>query len=173
MLVTREADYAIRCVIEVARHGRISAARVAALQGISPTFLGKIVQSLAKAGILATRRGVGGGIALAQPVEAITLLQVIEAVEGPLTLNECLTSPPQCGHIEICPAYPYLCQAQDSLREILDVSFAEVMDRMPEQAAAPAMDMPVMAGAPVWSPDGARVWTSDGEPRRSVRGDAL
>jgi Rrf2 family protein len=152
-------------VIEVARHGRISAAKVAALQGISPTFLGKIVQSLARAGILATRRGVGGGIALAVPVESITLLQVIEAVEGPLALNDCLTNPPQCGHIEICPAYPYLCQAQDSLREILGVSFSEVIDRIPKPAVAPAMDtMPVMAGAPVWSPNG--------EERRPVRGDA-
>uniref|UniRef100_A0A831XQJ3 NADH-quinone oxidoreductase subunit L n=1 Tax=Thermus islandicus TaxID=540988 RepID=A0A831XQJ3_9DEIN len=84
VLVTREADYAIRCVLEVARHGRISAARVAALQGISPTFLGKIVRSLARAGILATRRGVGGGIALAVPAGSITVLHVIEALEGPL-----------------------------------------------------------------------------------------
>ncbi len=81
MLVTREADYAVRCVVEVARAGRTSAAQVARVQGISPTFLGKIVQSLARAGILATRRGVGGGISLARAVEDITLLQVIEAVD--------------------------------------------------------------------------------------------
>jgi Rrf2 family protein len=151
VLVTREADYAIRCVIEVARHGRISAAQVAALQGISPTFLGKIVQSLAKAGILATRRGVGGGIALAQPVEDITLLQVIEAVEGPLCLNDCLTTPPQCGHIEICPAYPYLAEAQTGLRSTLDVSFAEVMARMPQQEP----EFPVLTGFNGWSPNGS------------------
>ncbi len=127
MLVTREADYAIRCVLEVARCGRISAAQVARLQSISPTFLGKIVQSLAKAGILATRRGVGGGIALAMPVESITLLQVIEAVEGPLCINDCLTTPPQCMHISSCPAYPFLCRAQESLRDLLSVSFSEML----------------------------------------------
>ncbi len=149
MLVTREADYAIRCVIEVARHGRISAAQVATLQGISPTFLGKIVQSLAKAGILATRRGVGGGIALAVPVESITLLQVIEAVEGPLCLNECLTNPPQCPHVETCPVYPYLSEAQESLRDILSVSFAEVIDRLPHGTT-----VPVVTGPPAWSPNG-------------------
>jgi len=128
VLVTREADYAIRCVMEVARHERISAAQVAARQEISPTFLGKIVQSLARAGILATRRGVGGGIALAMPIGSITLLQVIEAVEGPLCLNECLTDPPRCLHSRTCPAFPYLCEAQKSLRSILDVSFAHMMD---------------------------------------------
>lgn len=133
MLVTREADYAIRCVLEVARHGRISAARVAALQGISPTFLGKIVRSLARAGILATRRGVGGGIALAVPAGSITVLHVIEALEGPLVLNECLSDPPRCDRIETCPAYPVLVRAQEALRELLSVSFDRLL-----QASGPA-----------------------------------
>ncbi len=161
MLVTREADYAIRCVIEVVRHGRISAAQVAEIQGISPTFLGKIVQSLAKAGILATRRGVGGGIALGVPVGSLTLLQVIEAVEGPICLNQCLTTPPQCGHLETCPAYPYLKQAQVSLRDILNVSFAEVLERLPQPAILDRVEHPA------WSPSG------NGDARRVARtGDA-
>lgn len=160
MLVTREADYAIRCVLEVARHGRISAAQVASLQGISPTFLGKIVQSLAKAGILATRRGVGGGVSLAVPVDSITLLQVIEAVEGPLCLNDCLTNPPHCQHVADCPAYPYLCEAQDSLQDILNVSFAEVMRR--SEATRP---IPVIAGLEGFSHNGQRM-------RRAPVGDA-
>ena len=100
MLVTKEADYALRCVLEVARHGRVSAARVAEIQGISPAFLGKIVQSLARAGILSTRRGVGGGVSLAVPLESITMLRVIEAVEGPLCINDCVADPPRCTHIE-------------------------------------------------------------------------
>jgi Rrf2 family protein len=127
VLVTREADYAVRCVVEVARSGRTSAAQVAREQGISPTFLGKIVQSLAKAGILATRRGVGGGISLAKPIEDLTLLQVIEAIEGPLWINECLRSPGRCAQEATCPAYPYLCEAQARLREALDVTFAVLL----------------------------------------------
>ena len=128
MLVTREADYAVRCVAEVARVGRTSAAQVARSQGISPTFLGKIVQSLARAGILATRRGVGGGIALAGPPESFTLLQVIEAIEGPLSIVECLRSPEGCPQAGGCPAYPYLSTAQALLREALDVTFAELLE---------------------------------------------
>jgi Rrf2 family protein len=128
VLLTREADYAVRCVLEVARAGHISAAQVAAIQDISPTFLGKIVQVLGRAGILATRRGVGGGIALAVPPESITLLQVIEAVEGPLALNDCLASPPQCSMIATCPAYPYLCHAQQALRDALRITFDRLLD---------------------------------------------
>ena len=140
MLVTREADYAIRCVLEVAKHDRISAAQVAKLQEISPTFLGKIVQSLARSGIVTTRRGVGGGMALAVPVESITLLRVIEAVEGPLCLNDCLTTPPQCSHIDTCPALPYLGKAQESLRSILDVSFAKMIEDRAEATVAERLE---------------------------------
>jgi Rrf2 family protein len=136
VLVTREADYAIRCVLEVARHGRISAAQVAQIQHISPTFLGKIVQSLAKAGILTTRRGVGGGVSLAVPADEISLLRVIEAIEGPLALNECLTTAPQCPQVEHCPAYPFLCHAQEALRDILDVSVATMLLTAPLRPAA-------------------------------------
>lgn len=158
MLVTREADYAVRCVAEVARVGRTSAAQVARSQGISPTFLGKIVQSLARAGILATRRGVGGGIALAGPPESFTLLQVIEAVEGPLSIVECLRSPDGCPHAGHCPAYPYLSTAQALLREALDVSFAEILEGEalpsasapfePQERAADGNGQPVRARTP-------------------------
>lgn len=128
MLVTREADYAIRCVLEVARHGRVSAAKIAAIQGISPTFLGKIVQSLARGGLLTTRRGVGGGVMLAMPLESITLLRVIEAVEGPLCLNDCVADPPQCPQIDTCPVYPFLERTQGALREMLSIRLSELAE---------------------------------------------
>ena len=161
MLVTREADYAVRCVVEVARVGRTSAAQVARAQGISPTFLGKIVQSLAKAGILATRRGVGGGISLAKDVEDFTLLQVIEAIEGPLRINDCLQSPDRCQFVDSCPAYPYLCEAQARLREALDVTFAELLAEPPASGPSPTfVDAP--RTAPVELGNGRRrVRTAD------------
>lgn len=158
MLVTREADYAIRCVLEVARHGRISAAEVARLQDISPTFLGKIVQSLAKAGILVTRRGVGGGISLAVPVESITLLRVIEAVEGPLCVNDCLRDPPMCQWIGRCPAYPYLWRAQESLRSILDVGFEALLAE-----GGDAVPFVVTSGDGVVVVDGGAVTAANGQ----------
>ncbi len=162
MLVTREADYAIRCVFEVARNGRISAAEVARLQGISPTFLGKIVQSLARAGILATRRGVGGGITLAVPIDAISLLQVIEAVEGPLCVNDCLRDPSVCLRAPECPAYPYFCQAQASLRAILDVDFATLL-----AAGRPSIPFVVTNGDTLAIVDGEAAVRANGQAARS------
>ena len=172
MLLTREADYAVRCVVEVARSGRTSAARVAVAQGISPTFLGKIVRSLAKAGILATRRGVGGGIMLAQPIEDISLIQVIEAIGGPLCIKDCLQTPAQCEQVEGCPAYPYLRDAQDRLRESLDVSLARLLAR-PEaapEAVAPAM-APMVVTAKTGNGNGnggRRTRTASSTPRRDA-----
>jgi Rrf2 family protein len=154
MLVTREADYAIRCVLEVARHGRVSAAKVAEIQGISPTFLGKIVQSLARAGILSTRRGVGGGVSLAQPLESITVLRVIEAVEGPLCLNECVADPPRCPQIDTCPVFPFLERAQATLKEVLTVTLAELATvRAP---ASPGLEPVSSETLPAPSPNGGR-----------------
>ena len=167
MLVTREADYALRCVLEVARHGRVSAAKVAEIQGISPTFRGKIVQSLARAGILTTRRGVGGGVSLAQPLESITVLRVIEAVEGPLCLNDCVADPPQCPQIDTCPVYPFLERAQVALKELLTVNLSELLriPPAPEELTSglrdlQAQDLPAPssngASAPVVTAGGER-----------------
>jgi Rrf2 family transcriptional regulator, nitric oxide-sensitive transcriptional repressor len=75
--LTRQADYALRCVLEVAQHDRISAAQIAARQQLSPSFVGKIVSTLAHAGILETHRGRAGGVQLGRPSETISVLDVV------------------------------------------------------------------------------------------------
>lgn len=127
MQLTREADYAVLAVIEVARHGRMSAGEVAKRQNMSPAFLGKIVGTLAKAGILTTRRGVGGGIALARPTESLTLLEVVEAVQGPFAINECLSHPGSCDRSARCYVYPVWQKAQEDLKAALDVPIAQIL----------------------------------------------
>jgi Rrf2 family protein len=125
--LTREADYAVLCVLEVARFGRMSAAEVARRQEISPAFLGKIVGSLAKAGVLTTRRGVGGGIDLGRPAESLTLLEVVEAVQGPFAINQCLIHTGGCDRQSGCYVYPLWVTAQNDMKKALDVSIAEVI----------------------------------------------
>lgn len=127
MQLTREADYAVLCVLEVARFGRMSASEVAKRQNMSAAFLGKIVGSLARAGILTTRRGVGGGIALARTPDSLTLLEVVEAVQGPLAINQCLTHPGACDRQTNCYVAPIWHKAQDDLRAALNVSLADVI----------------------------------------------
>ena len=128
MLLTREADYAVMCVLEVAREGRISAAEVARRNGISSSFLANIVHSLAKAGIAVPTRGAGGGVSLARPPESLTVLEVIEAVQGPLSLHACVDRPEDCPRIHGCNVHPLLCLLQRRLREGLDISVADMLN---------------------------------------------
>lgn len=128
MLVTREADYAVTCVLEVARHSHVSAAEIARRHGISASFVANIVHSLAKAGIAITTRGAGGGVSLARPADSLTVLEVIEAVQGRLTLNACVAHPCQCDRHDGCSAYPVFRSTQQQLRAALDVTFADLLD---------------------------------------------
>ena len=93
MQITRQADYAVRAVLYLARLNgkeRAATSQVAKEQHIPPSFLAKIISQLSIAGLLHTSRGARGGVTLAREPEAITLLEVIEAIDGPIMLNECV-----------------------------------------------------------------------------------
>jgi Rrf2 family nitric oxide-sensitive transcriptional repressor len=107
MKISRETDYAIRCLLFMARDplrifsvGEISGARV-----IPPSFLAKILQKLARAVITSSARGAGGGFRLIASPDRITLLSVIEALEGPMPLNDCLVGGRSCLLIDRCSAH--------------------------------------------------------------------
>ena len=87
MRVTAKADYAIRAAVELARAApgaRVKASAIAAAQDIPPKFLETILQALRHAGIVDSTRGPQGGHVLARPAAAVTVADVIRAVEGPL-----------------------------------------------------------------------------------------
>jgi Rrf2 family protein len=141
--LTRQADYALRCVLEVTRHQRISAAEIARRQQLSPSFVGKIVGTLARAGILETHRGAAGGVQLGRPAAEIAVLDVIEAVEGPIRLNRCVRTPPVCAIVDRCQLSPVFREAQDALTEVLSVTLAELIARDPLDGRADAdQDVP-------------------------------
>ena len=128
MELTRQADYALRCVLETARHERISARELAASQSLSPSFVGKIVSTLARAGILETHRGASGGVQLGRPAATISVLEVVEAVQGPIRLNRCVRTPPACVLVEACALSPVIRSAQDAVVDALSVSLEQVLD---------------------------------------------
>ena len=84
--VTAKADYAVRAVLELATvdHGLVKGERIAQAQGIPLKFLENILIDLRHAGIVHAQRGAEGGYRLARDPEAVTLGEVIRAVEGPL-----------------------------------------------------------------------------------------
>lgn len=105
MEITQQADYAVRAVLELALHPEIeciASSEIARQQRIPAPFLAKIIARLAAAGIVATQRGVNGGIRLTRPAKDITLLDVVEAIDGPISLNRCVTRPEECPRSGTC-----------------------------------------------------------------------
>jgi Rrf2 family protein len=105
MRVSRQADYAIRVVMDLSVNEEARIREIAARQGLSPAHVGRISQVLAKAGVLTTKRGRLGHISLSCNPEDISLLEVVEAVDGPLQLDRCLLAPGKCGREHVCPVY--------------------------------------------------------------------
>jgi Rrf2 family protein len=108
MQITRQADYAVRAVLYLARNTeqRIATNMIAEEQRIPPSFLAKIVSQLSIAGLLQTSRGARGGVVLAREPKEISLLEVIEAIDGPIQLNECVGENSTCSFDGECPLHP-------------------------------------------------------------------
>lgn len=124
MQLTRQADYAARAVVYLAVHPHASITDIAREQQVPREFLAKILQKLAEAGITRSQRGVGGGISLERDPRDINLLEVIEAVEGPVALNRCLVRPDDCPREGICSLHRELRQVQRNLKkELGDIDF--------------------------------------------------
>jgi Rrf2 family protein len=131
MQITRQADYAVRAVLYLARiegNQRAPTSTIAQEQGIPPSFLAKIISQLSIAGLLHTSRGARGGVTLARDPKDITLLEVIEAIDGPIMLNECVGDSAACTFDENCPLKPVWCEAQNELvARLKGTNFAQLL----------------------------------------------
>jgi len=129
MQITRQADYAVRAMVYLAQREpdhRAATGKIAREKGIPPSFLAKIVSQLNVAGLLQTSRGANGGVSLAKPAASISLLDVVEAIDGPILLNNCVGETSTCNHDEDCPLKPVWCDAQKMLVEHLSkANFAQ------------------------------------------------
>ncbi len=109
MEITQQADYAVRAVLELALQppgARLSCETISQRHTIPLAFLTKICARLANEGILNSQRGVKGGVQLARPAAEISLLQVVEAIDGPITFNRCNRKPSECGRARTCSVHP-------------------------------------------------------------------
>ena len=93
MRLSSMADYAVVVMSAAARHcggARVSAGQLAEETGLPAPTVQKLVSRLTAGGLLRSSRGVGGGLKLARPAAAITLADIVEAVEGPIALTSCV-----------------------------------------------------------------------------------
>ena len=100
MQITRQADYAIRAILYLAQLGpdeKASTSQIAKEKDIPLSFLAKIIAQLSVAGLLQTMRGARGGVTLARSAKDINLLEVVEAIDGPIQITECVNDSYECS----------------------------------------------------------------------------
>jgi FeS assembly SUF system regulator len=123
MRLSNMADYAVVVMSAASRHCgtvRVSATDLAAETGLALPTTQKLVSILTKAGLLRSARGSGGGIALARPAAAISLADIIEAVEGPIALTSCVdTGSHNCAMEGSCHVQPHWAVVNKTVRGAL------------------------------------------------------
>ncbi len=121
MELTRKGEYAIRGMVYLASKPSdklVFLSEIAASVEVPQTFLAKIFQQFSKIGIVNSYRGTGGGFSLGRPANEITLLEIVEAVEGQITLNRCVSNK-SCSRTSLCKVHPVWQDIQSQVRDIL------------------------------------------------------
>ena len=121
MRLSNLADYAVVTMCAASRHcggGRTSAAELAAETGLPVPTVQKLVSKLSSAGLLRSTRGAGGGLQLARPAAAITVADIVEAVEGPIALTACVEGS-DCAVGHECYVRPHWPMINSALRGAL------------------------------------------------------
>jgi Rrf2 family protein len=131
MKITAQSRYALRTLLDVALHGGEgwrAIKEIAVSQGISEKFISRLAVPLRRAGLLETGRGSKGGLRLARFPDKITLLEIVEAVDGPLALVHCLARPGDCERQGKCAAERAWSGVNDALAAALRrVTLADVV----------------------------------------------
>jgi Rrf2 family protein len=122
MQLTRAADYAVRVMVHLAGlplGERASRTELAEAAECPEQFLSKVLQNLTRAGLVISHRGNTGGFELPKIHRSATVLEVVEAIEGPIRLNLCLISEGSCTRQSWCPAHKVWAEAQEAMAVVL------------------------------------------------------
>ena len=138
MLITRATEYAIRAILYLAKQPPkeiVLKKDICKSQDITPAFLTKILQPLIKEGIVGSQRGVGGGFYLTKDPSEISLLDIVEAQEGTLLLNQCMAGPGVCERDVFCPVHGAWREVREELTGTLArYTFAELVAKEKENS---------------------------------------
>jgi FeS assembly SUF system regulator len=153
--LSKVADYGIVMVTHMARHGdrQHTAPEIAAQSHLPLPMASKILKALARGGILVSHRGAKGGYGLARPASAISVADVIVALEGPIALTSCIEhAPGECDIEALCPARANWQRINSAIREALEgISLVEMAWAVPAAFALPPA-MPAERPAPGATP---------------------
>jgi FeS assembly SUF system regulator len=103
--ITKQTDYGVVLLTHMAVHAdhQYNAPDLAAEAHLPLPMVSKILKLLAREGVLVSHRGVKGGYGLARPPRAISMAEIIAALEGPIAITECIEEVGDCAHERLCP----------------------------------------------------------------------
>ena len=115
-------DYGTVLLANLAEDGDrvVSAADVAAATGIAPPTVSKLLKMLGRAGLVTSTRGANGGYQLARDASDISAADIIDALEGPVSITECSSSDSQCEHEGVCSVGGAWQKVNVAIRRALD-----------------------------------------------------
>jgi Rrf2 family protein len=137
MQIPRKIEYALRAMIHLADNpGGVARGSVIARQEQIPKYyLEKVIRDLMKRGLVRARRGPGGGYQLARPPETVSFRDVIEAVEGPITLNICVDGSSVCSLQPVCRMFRVWEEGQRVLLDVFShTMLSEIASSRPHHA---------------------------------------
>jgi Rrf2 family transcriptional regulator, iron-sulfur cluster assembly transcription factor len=135
MQLTRAADYAVRVMIQLAASPadkRVLLPDLATATEAPESFLSKVLQALSHAWLIDSKRGHTGGFKISTRGRRASMREVIEAIDGPITLNVCLVSGKSCHRKATCPAHPVWEQAQIAMLDVLSHAKIAEMAELPK-----------------------------------------
>jgi Rrf2 family protein len=119
---TRATDYGVRAMLHIGslpEGGVALKDEIAEAQAIPASFMAKILRRLVKAGLLSSARGVNGGFGLARAAAEISLLDIVQGVEGPIHLTDCAPDPDHCTLAHECPVSTVWLEVQRQMTILL------------------------------------------------------
>jgi Rrf2 family protein len=129
--LTRACDYGLRVMTRLAEFPRGNVVHLPALaysEHIPFHFLSKILQQLTRTGLIKSHRGAAGGYSLEKDPAQVSLLEVVEAIEGPILLNLCLSPGQECERMSWCAIHEVCAEARDRILEVFRaVTLADVV----------------------------------------------
>lgn len=144
MNISTKSRYAVRALVELAERTAVDPSRpvrltdIAAGRDLPLQFLEQLFSALRRAGILHSRRGASGGYVFARPPEQVTVLDVVEALDGLLTPATCTQG--ECDRLPGCGAASVWIAAKDAVEQVLAAStIADLVERERQARAGTAM----------------------------------
>jgi len=132
MKLSRRTDYALRAITYLAartQNGPCSIAEVSGAENIPREFMAKVLKELCRLGFIKSKLGAKGGYVLRRPPNELSVLEVMEGLDGPMAINDCLTEPSLCGRTPGCQMHLLFQRVNDDIRDILGkATFADIAE---------------------------------------------